>query len=199
MERDPVKDLEAFGICFLYAPRYHPAAKKVAPIRKALGVRTVFNLIGPFLNPTSPERLLLGVPREELLPLFAEAVSELGVKRALIVYGNGMDELNPIGSCHVIEVREEKKERSTIDPEALGLKRCSAKDLEGGSRDENKAILEKVLGGEEGAVADTLILNAGAALYLSEISPTIQEGVKRARKTLKEGKGKALLDQWRKG
>ncbi|MCB1106558.1 MAG: anthranilate phosphoribosyltransferase [Chlamydiia bacterium] len=198
LDQDPLKSLEKVGICFLYAPLFHPAMKVVAPIRKALGIRTVFNLIGPLLNPARPDFLFLGVAKMELLDLFATAQQKLGGKKSLIVHGNGMDELTPIGPCHLIEVTKEGKKAVTFDPKEYGFSRCTASDLKGGTKEENSRLLIETFKGKKGPIGDTLILNAGVALYLSEHVLSIQEGISLAQKTLEEGKAFDLLERWKK-
>ncbi|MGE0197268.1 MAG: anthranilate phosphoribosyltransferase [Simkaniaceae bacterium] len=197
LEANPQKEIAQYGITFLFAYRYHPAMKEIAAVRKALGVRTVFNLIGPLLNPAEPEYMLLGVAHEDLLDLFAEVVQKLGMKRCILVHGNGMDELTPIGPCTLIEVTPTDKLRFRLDPEALGFKRCTSQDLQGGDKEINAQLLEKALGGEEGPIADTLILNAGVALYALGLMQTIEEGIFLSRARLKSGKALELLNKWR--
>jgi len=198
LEEDPLESLKNVGITFLFAPKYHPAMKEIAPVRKALGVRTVFNLIGPLLNPTKPDHLLLGVAHEYLMEVFADVVEKLKIKRCLIIHGNGMDELTPIGPCTIIEVTPKEKLRFTLDPKDLGFKRCTLVDLQGGSKEENATLLTAALKGQEGPIADSLILNAGVALYAYGMAGTIEEGIIIARETLKKGKALELLKKWRK-
>ncbi|MCP5506366.1 MAG: anthranilate phosphoribosyltransferase [Chlamydiales bacterium] len=198
LEEDPVEALARAHITFLYAPHFHPAAKRVAPMRKALGIRTIFNLVGPLLNPARPTYLLLGVAKESLLDLFANVVQTLGVKRSMIVYGNGMDELTPIGPCQALLVTPEERKKMTLDPQDFGFKKCTMKDLEGGDAKTNASILTAALKGEKGPVADTLILNAGVALFVTERAPSIESGISFARHALESGKGFETLEKWRK-
>lgn len=197
LDQNPLDSLEKVGICFLFAPMYHPAMKAVAPIRKALGIRTVFNLIGPLLNPMEPEYSMIGVAKEHLLDVFAEAQQKLGAKKSLIVHGNGMDELTPLGPCIAIKVTPNESKRLTIDPKDYGIPRCTAEDLRGDTKEENARLLLAAFSGKKGPIADTLILNAGVALYLSDHAPTIQEGIHQARKTLENGEALKLLERWR--
>lgn len=198
LEGDPIELLEEVGICFLFALKYHPAMKKVAPIRKKLGIRTIFNLAGPLVNPANPDYFLLGVARENLMELFAEVIQKLGIKRAFIVYGNGMDELTPIGPCKIIDVTPDKMEKRVLEPEKLGFKKCVFSDLAGGDPETNKRLLLDAFQKGSGPIADTLVLNAGVGLYISEKVKTIEEGISLARRTLKEGKVMDLLEKWRK-
>lgn len=190
--------MEELGICFLYAPNYHPAMKEIAPVRKKLGVRTVFNLLGPLLNPARPDYYLIGVYGEELLDLVGDVLIKLGVKRAMVVHGNGMDELTPIGPCMVIEIQNGKKTRSTLDPKSYGFAPCTMKDLQGGDAAENTAILISAFSGKEGPVSDTLILNAGACHYIYGTAASIEEGIEKARASLKNGDALKLLERWKK-
>lgn len=197
LDLDPVDSLDKIGICFLFAPTFHPAMKAVAPLRKKLGIRTVFNLIGPLLNPMRPDYSMIGVAEERLLEVFAQAQQLLGAKKSLIVHGNGMDELTPLGPCSAIEVTSEGTKRMTIDPQEYGIPHCTAQDLAGDTKEENARLLLAAFSGEKGSIADTLTLNAGVALYLSDHAPTIQEGIDKARSVLEEGKVLQLLDRWR--
>lgn len=197
LDQDPLKSLENVGICFLFAPHYHPAMKAVAPIRRAMKIRTIFNLLGPVLNPLRPEFIMIGVAEEKLLDVFAKAQQMLGANKSLIVYGNGMDELTPLGPCIAVEVTASSKKRFVIDPQDYGIPRCSAEDLRGDMKEENARLLLSAFSGEKGPIADTLILNAGVALYVSEHVSSIQEGIDRARKTLEEKKALKLLEKWK--
>lgn len=197
LDQDPLKSLENVGICFLFAPHYHPAMKAVAPIRRAMKIRTIFNLLGPVLNPLRPEFIMIGVAEEKLLDVFAKAQQMLGANKSLIVHGNGMDELTPLGPCIVVEVTASSKKRFIIDPQDYGIPRCSAEDLRGDMKEENARLLLSAFAGEKGPIADTLILNAGVALYVSEHVSSIQEGIDRARKTLEEKKVLKLLEKWK--
>lgn len=198
LEEDPAESLARAGITFLFAPHYHPAGKVVAPIRKALGIRTIFNLVGPLMNPARPTYLLLGVAKEDLLELFADVVQRLRVKRSMIVYGNGMDELTPIGPCHGILITPEERTKMVIDPQELGFEKCTMDDLKGGDVEMNTRKLIATLQGKKGPLADTLILNAGVALFLTERAPSIESGISFARHALESGKGFETLERWRK-
>ena len=197
LDQDPLESLENAGICFLFAPYYHPAMKAVTPIRRALKIRTIFNLLGPILNPLYPEFIMIGVAEEKLLDVFADAQQKLGANKSLIVHGNGMDELTPLGPCTAIEVTTSTQRRFEIDPQDYGIPRCSADDLRGDTKEENARFLLAAFSGEKGSIANTLILNAGVALYLSEHATSIQEGINQARNTLEEKKALELLEKWK--
>lgn len=191
------KGVEEIGIGFMFAPFYHPAFKAISSVRRGLGIRTLFNVIGPLLNPAGPSFHLLGVADEKLLDLLADVMMKLGTKKTLLIYGNGMDELTPIGPCDVIEVVGKKKTRFTIDPEKLGFKRCKQEDLEGGDPALNARLILEALGGKQGPISDTLILNAGVAIYVYGLAGTIEEGIEIARKTQSEGKALELVEKWK--
>lgn len=186
------------GIAFMFAPNFHPAMKHIVPVRKALGVRTVFNIMGPLLNPASCAYIVIGVYSEELVPLMAEALHSLGVETAMVVHCGGLDELAPIAVAKVATVRKASGvEMGTLDPFALGFKQCTLEDLKGGTAQENAEILRKVLGGElSGPVADTVVLNAAAGLYVCGQAKSIAEGCELARAAVKAGKPLETLGKW---
>jgi len=197
--------MEACGVAFMFAPLFHPAMKHVLPVRRALKVRTVFNLLGPLLNPAGCQNLLLGVYTPALLPLYADAVLSLGVERALIVHtplpgGGGLDELATTGPALAIEVSGDGKKREfTIDAADWGVPRCSIEDLAGGEAAENARALRHLLAG--GAAADThlgrtVALNSGAALYCFGAVPSIEAGYGVALQAMKLGKAGDLLAKW---
>ncbi len=187
---------EKLGITFLFAQEFHPAMGKIAPIRKALKIRTFFNLIGPLLNPASPEYYLIGVFDAELLELFAHILCALKVKRALVFHGNGLDELTPVGPCQALEINGGKITSYVLTPEELGLKPCTLADLKGGDVALNAKLLKEALGGKESGIFETLAMNGGAAAYITGMAPSIREGIVMAKKTLKEGAAHALLEKW---
>lgn len=200
IQMPPEKMIEAIddiGMGFMFAPFYHPAFKEIIIVRKELGIRTLFNIIGPLLNPATPPFHLVGVADEKLLDLFADVMLMLGTKRSLIFYGNGLDELTPIGPCDVVEVTLDEKIRFTLDPKSLGFKRCLKKDLEGGEPSLNAKLILEALGGKKGAIGDTLILNAGVAVYVYGLAETIEEGIEIARKAQFEGKALEIVEKWK--
>jgi len=192
------------GVAFMFAPLFHPAMRHVLPVRKALRVRTVFNLLGPLLNPAGAQRLLLGVYSPALLTLYADAVAHLGVERALIVHtplegGGGLDELATTGPAMAIEVGPRGFRREfTIDAGEWGVPRCRIEDLVGGSPKDNAAAIRRVLGGggEDSHVARTVALNSGAALFCFGAVDSIEQGYGVAMQAIKDGKATALLDKW---
>ena len=172
IDEDPEKCkelLEKVGICFLFAQKYHTSMKHVGAIRKELGFRTVFNILGPLTNPAKPKRRLLGVYDEYLIEPLARVLMELGVKRGMVVYGRDkLDEISLSAPTAVCEIKDESLIKYEIKPEDFGLSRCEKEDLAGGNPEENAAITLAILNGEKGPKTDAVLLNAGAALYIGE-------------------------------
>ena len=201
VESDPQaagRCLDEIGICFLFAPEYHPAMREVMPVRRALGVRTIFNLLGPLTNPAGARRQLLGVYAPHLVELVATVLAELGAEAAMVVHGeDGLDELTTTGSTQVAEVREGRVRSYKLDPEALGLARARPDALAGGDPQENAALMVRVLEGESGALSDITVLNAGAALFVAGEVSDLADGVQQARGALDNGAAQAKLEQLR--
>ncbi len=196
---DPAKSaecLEQIGLCFLFAPQYHPAMKHAAVPRREIGIRTIFNLCGPLANPVRPTHQLIGVPDGLLVPLIAGALGRLGIKRALVVHGSDkLDEITPATLSLGALVRDDgAQEDVTIDPSALGFAPCRTADLLGGTAEENARILEEeVLAGKPGPRTDAAVLNAAAALWVFGESPDLPKAVARARSVVETGKPLTLL------
>jgi anthranilate phosphoribosyltransferase len=189
------------GIAFLFAPRLHPAMKVVMPVRRTLGVRTIFNLLGPLTNPAGVERQVIGVWGPEVQTLMAEALAELGAKSALVVHSDdGLDEFSVCAPSSVIEVRDgEVIGRSRIDPAELGIDGADPASLKGGDVDENLRRLRAILGGEEESpAADAVALNAGAALYVGGEVTDLGDGYRRAREICRSGEALGRLEEWAK-
>jgi anthranilate phosphoribosyltransferase len=188
--------LEKTGFCFLFAQKYHSAMKYVGPIRKELGIRTVFNILGPLTNPAKPEFFLLGVYDEYLVEPVAKVLSSLGVKRALVVHGQDqMDEISASAPTTVCELREGFYRTSVIKPEDFGLTRGRKEDVIGGSPEENARITREVLSGKERGTKRTIVLmNAGAALYIAGKADSIASGVKLASDQIDSGKALETLE-----
>ena len=166
-------------------------------MRKALGVRTVFNILGPLLNPAASQRALIGTYSEEMVALMANALFELGVELVMVVFCGGLDELAPIATATVATVTPSGVTMGTIDPLALGFAKCEISDLKGGTAVENAAILRQVLSGElSGAVTDTVVLNAGAGLYVAGVAASVGEGCAMAAEAVKAGRPMETLRKW---
>jgi len=193
------KAYDATGMTFLYAPHYHPALKAVGAVRKDLGVKSIFNIMGPLANPASPDYLLLGVYSEDLMEKMASILRGLGIRRGMVVYGveDGADEISICGATRVIEVSGNKLKRYTIHPEELGLKRRNIEEIKGGDPADNaRHITEVFLGRDTGAKKDALVINTAGALYLTGRVGTLIEGVALARKTIESGKAYSKLQEY---
>jgi len=191
--------LETVGIAFLFAPHYHPALRHAAPVRREIGIPTIFNLLGPLTNPAGAERQLVGVARRERLRLVAEALAQLGTEAALVVHGaGGVDELTLAGPSEAYLVRGGEVTSMRIDPAALGLPEAPLAALRGGGVAENRALLAAVLQGKEkGPKRDVVCLNAAAALLVAGLADDLREGLELAKESLASGAAWAKLEAYR--
>ncbi|RRJ15588.1 anthranilate phosphoribosyltransferase [Lachnoanaerobaculum orale] len=200
IDEDPAKCrelLEKVGICFFFAQKYHTSMKYVGAIRKELGFRTVFNILGPLTNPAHPKRQLLGVYDEYLIEPLAKVLMELGVKRGMVVYGmDKLDEISLSAHTKVCEIKDGSLHTYEIKPEDFGLSHCKKEDLAGGDPKENAAITLSILEGEKGAKRDAVLLNAGAALYIGEKAKSIQEGINLAARLIDSKKALKVLEDF---
>ena len=200
IEEDPVKCrelLEKVGICFFFAQKYHNSMKYVGAIRKELGFRTVFNILGPLTNPAHPKHQLLGVYDEYLIEPLAKVLMELGVKRGMVVYGTDkLDEISLSAPTKICEIKDGSLHTYEIKPEDFGLSRCKKEDLAGGDPKENAAITLSILNGEKGAKRDAVLLNAGAALYIGEKAKSMQEGINLAARLIDSKKALKVLEDF---
>jgi anthranilate phosphoribosyltransferase len=189
--------LDEIGICFMFAPTYHASMKYAAPVRKELGIRTIFNILGPLSNPAGANMQLLGVYDESLVEPLANVLKNLGVKRALVVHGHdGLDEATLCDTTTICEVSEGKLNSFFLTPEQLGLGRCKLEELIGGDAKENAKIALEILNGEKGAKRDVVVLNSALCMYISQNDITLRECVKRAEQIIDSGKAKKLLDDF---
>ncbi|KAG1695152.1 hypothetical protein DVH05_020793 [Phytophthora capsici] len=194
--------LEEAQIAFMFAPHFHPAMRYVAPVRKAIGIRSVFNILGPLLNPAGCKRVVIGVYTPNLLDVFGEVLLALGVEHGLVVHCAGLDELNSMGPADVVEVRqgaEEPFRRYKLRPEDVGVPAVTLEQLKGGDAAENAAILRKVFSGgvySECPVGNTIAYNAGAGLYVYGLADSIKSGYEMAKKQLSSGQALTTLDNW---
>lgn len=197
MSPDHVKEcIENIGIGFCFAPAYHPATQKVKSIRSRLGVRTTFNLLGPLLNPASASHYLLGVYSEKHLNLIADCLQKLAVTHALVVSGQGLDELSLLGPAKVVEIRATEKREYELDPKDFGFDYCQLSDIQGGDPQKNAQLVSEIFDGKQGAMSDNIIFNAGVGLYVADHVTTIAEGIALARENLRQGKVLELIQKW---
>jgi anthranilate phosphoribosyltransferase len=188
------------GIVFMFAPLMHPAMRHVGPVRRELAIPTVMNIVGPLANPAMAVRQLVGVSDERRVPLLAGALKELGARHALVVHGNGMDEISPLAPTQVIEIRDGRVDEWTVDPKRFGYVGLRAEDLAGGPPDANARMILSVLGGQEGsnkAARGAVVLNAGAALYVGGRAKKLELGIEMAEEALDAGAGLRALDRLR--
>ena len=189
--------LQKIGICFMFAQNYHIAMKYVAPIRKELAIRTVFNILGPLTNPAGAKMELMGVYDRELVEPLAHVLSNLGVKNAMVVHGeDGLDEISLSAPTFVCEVKDGWVRSYTIKPEQFGFERCKKEDLQGGSPSRNAEILISVLKGERGAKRNAAILNAAAALFITGKYESIEAAAGIAGDVIDSGKAYEKLDEF---
>ncbi len=189
------KSLKENNIIFFFAQKYHSAMRYVGPVRKEIGIRTVFNILGPLTNPGKADRMLLGVFSEEYVEKIAKALIKLGVTDAMVVYGmDGLDEISACGETKVAEVRGEDVKYYTIKPEDFGLNSVSKAELAGGTPQENAEITKSILsGGGTDAQKTAVALNAGACIYVYKDGITLAEGIKEAQEVMASGKGYDVL------
>lgn len=191
------ESLEELNLCFLFAQKYHPAMRFVGGVRKEIGIRTLFNILGPISNPAGATQMLLGVFDKGLVEQQAHVLSNLGVKRAMVVHGlDCMDEISLSAPTMVCEVCDGTFKNYEITPEQFGLKRCKKEDLVGGNPEENAKIAMNILSGKTGAKFDAVVLNAGAAIYIADGGITVEEGMEKAKETLLSGKAKEQLKRF---
>lgn len=186
--------LERTGFTFLFAPRFHPAMKHVAPVRRALGVRTIFNLLGPLTNPAAPPFHVIGAWAEDVAARMADVLSGLPIERGFVVYGApGWDEATPCGPFTLFDVTPGRVARETRDPADLGLARCAPADLLGGDAEDNARALRAALGGDRGAHRDALALGAALALEVSGVAPNAAAALQAAERAIDDGSAAGLL------
>jgi anthranilate phosphoribosyltransferase len=186
--------LRRAGISFLFAPKLHPAMSAVAGVRRELGVRTIFNVLGPLTNPAFAKRQVLGVFADRLVETVARVLAALGAEHALVVHSrDGLDEIAVSAPTHVCELRGGELHAFELTPEEIGVGRHSLDELAGGDAATNARITREILGGESGARHDVVIANAGAALYVGGLAPSIRDGVGLAKEAIRDGRASAKL------
>lgn len=189
--------LDKVGMCFLFAQEYHASMRYVGAIRRELGFRTVFNILGPLTNPASPSTQLLGVYDEYLVEPLAAVLTDLGVRRGMVVYGKDkMDEISVSAPTTVCEMRDGWIRTYTISPEDFGIARCSKSDLAGSTPADNALTVRRILGGEKGPKRNAVLMNAGAALYVAGKAEDMAAGVRLAGELIDSGKAAATLEKF---
>lgn len=191
------KCIDEIGISFLFAQSYHPAMRFVGPVRKQIGTKTVFNIMGPLLNPAFAEYMVLGVYSPDIMDNMANVLIKLGIKRAMLVYGKDrLDEISISDSTVVCEIKDGKIKKYEISPEDFGFKRASQEEIKGGTPEENAQVTRDILSGkEQGAKRDIVLLNAGCALYVTGNAETIADGIKLAEESIDSGAALKKLDE----
>ncbi len=190
--------IEDVGFGFLFAPRFHPAFKHAIAPRREIGIRTVFNILGPLTNPAQARRYLQGVPTPAHTALMAQVLAGLGAERAFVVHGqDGMDEISVCAPTHVAEVMDGRVRAYTLSPEDVGFRRAPLEALRGGTPEENAEICVRILQGETGPRRDIVLLNAGAALVAAGVAGTVEDGVARAAESIDRGRAYATLEALR--
>ena len=191
-----VELLNEVGMCFFFAQKYHTSMKYVGAIRKELGFRTVFNILGPLTNPATPTMQLLGVYDEYLVEPLAQVLINLGVKRGMVVYGmDKLDEISLSADTKVCEINDGWYKTYTITPEEFGFEKCSKEDLKGGTPEENAQITRDILNGAKGHKRNAVLLNAGAALYIGGKADSFKNGVELAKEIIDSGKAMKTLEK----
>jgi len=189
--------LKEIGICFMFAQTYHTAMRYVAPVRKELGIRTLFNILGPLANPAGASMQLLGVYEEALVQPLAEVLLKLGVKRGLVVYGQDkLDEISLSAPTTCCEIRDGKIRSYVFEPEQVGMVKCDKDDLVGGNPQENAKITTDILNGKKGPMRDAVVLNSAACIYLAKDNISMTEAVTEACELIESGKAKRLLEHF---
>ena len=200
IDQSPEKCIELLnkvGMCFFFAQKYHTSMKYVGPIRKELGFRTVFNILGPLTNPGSPKYQLLGVYDEYLAEPLAQVLISLGVKRGMVVYGKDkLDEISMSAPTTVCEFKDGWYKTYTITPEDFGFERCTKDELRGGTPAENAQITRDILGGAKGPKRNAVLMNAGASLYIYGKAESLKEGIELAAEIIDSGKALETLDKF---
>jgi anthranilate phosphoribosyltransferase len=189
--------LKTINLCFLFAQNYHISMKYVAPVRKELGIRTIFNMLGPLVNPAGANMELLGVYDAAYVEPMAQVLTNLGVKSGMVVYGqDGLDEISLSSPTTICEFRSGKFQTYTMEPEQFGFTRCSKEELTGGTPAENAQITRDILGGVQGPKRNAVLLNSAAAIHIAKPEVSIKDGIALAAETIDSGKAKAQLEQF---
>jgi anthranilate phosphoribosyltransferase len=186
--------VEEVGIAFFFAPDYHPAMKHVMTARQEIGCRTIFNVLGPLANPAGAQAQVLGVYRPDLTGTLADVLRILGLSRAMVVHGSGLDEITTTGDTVIAELSCGAIRRYTIRCDTYGIVSAEPADLEGGDAEQNARIIRDILHGERGAARDIVLMNAGAAIYVGGLGQNLHEGIRLAAASIDSGCANARLD-----
>jgi anthranilate phosphoribosyltransferase len=190
------KCIKEAGIGFMFAPKHHPAMKYVQPVRKSLGFRTVFNILGPLANPANAAGQVMGVPEAGLMPIVAEALHLLGVKRAMIVHSDGLDEISTMGPTKIMQLKASKITESAINPADYGIKKASLDDLRGGDAKSNAQTVKEIISGKlTGPKKDIVVLNAAAAIIVGGLADDFASALKMAEQSIESGKAVRHLEK----
>jgi len=190
------RSIDELGFGFLFAPTHHPAMRHAAPVRRELATRTVFNVLGPLTNPAGARAQVVGVYSPKLVRTIAEVLAQLGARRAFVVHGaGGMDELSPVGPNLVCEVVEGWVREREIDPLELGIERCEADELTGGTAEDNARAIREVFAGADGGRRSAILLNASGAIAAGGLAADLREGLELAREALDSGAAAERLEQ----
>ena len=187
--------LDELGWTFLFAPAFHASTRHAVGPRKEMGVRTAFNLLGPLTNPAHPEAQVVGVPRPELAPFMARCLMRLGIKRAWVVHGSGLDEISVAGPTSVAAFEDGEVKTFTVEPAQLGLQCCLPGDLKGGDAATNAGIARDLVGGAHGPKRDAVLLNAAAALVVAKRAADLREGIRQGAAALDDGRVSRLIER----
>jgi anthranilate phosphoribosyltransferase len=191
------KCIREIGFGFMFAPLHHPAFKNIVPVRKELGVRTIFNFLGPLTNPAGARRQVIGVSDPDKLETMAAALGDLGAERALVVSSaDGLDEFSVSGATRVVELRDGELSTYDVTPEQVGLEPASDGAVGAGTPEQNALVLREVLAGNPGTERSLAVLNAGAAVYVAGGAETLEEGVRAAERAVDSGAAQAVLERW---
>ena len=189
--------LDKIGICFMFAQNYHLAMKYIAPVRRELGIPTVFNILGPLTNPAGASYQVMGVYNKELVEPLARVLNNLGVKRGMVVYGeDGLDEISMSDYTTICEIKDGNFTSYRICPEDFGMKRCTKEEIVGGDPAKNASITRDILDGKQSPCFDAVVMNAGAGIYIGGKADSLKEGMEKAREILLSGKAKEKLQQF---
>lgn len=190
------KCIEETGMGFMFAPIFNQAIKNVGQARKSIGIRTVFNILGPVSNPSNAKGALIGVYSDSLTEPLAKAMSAMGVERGMVACGAGCtDEITNAGTTHISEIKDGTVTTYDIKPEDFGIARAKAEDLKGGTGEENAVITKNILKGEQGPKRDVVLMNAGAAIYIAGLADTMEEGIKKAEQSIDSGAAMSVLEK----